>query len=250
MFSSSATMYLSFNVLAVLSLVACLLQNSLGFQTLTARGFLRGSNQVRCRRQAYCRKVNIFKLRCSNAEGLRTLFSPPWSCLEKCGACCYLLPEERDLDCLSPEDRKIYIDMAGEDGWCKNFDKDKHLCRIYDERPGFCRMENIQMMYSIEEEELGDFAADACRDHIDELYGEDSITRIKFDMLQEKVRESSGWSTPPRSEEGDVDLEELLRTREELHKVIESGVPDDERTGMKEILRVLNEAIDAKRKET
>ena len=86
-------------------------------------------------------------------------------------------------------------------------------------------------------------------------------------MLQEKVRESSGWSTPPRSEEGDVDLEELLRTRDEvrsvmlasplclthghqLQKVIEAGVPDDERTGMKEILRVLNEAIDAKRKET
>ena len=29
--------------------------------------------------------------------GLRTMFSPPWACMAKCGACCYLAPLERDL---------------------------------------------------------------------------------------------------------------------------------------------------------
>eukprot|EP00960_Hanusia_phi_P024923 733322-Hanusia_phi.AAC.3 len=126
--------------------------------------------------------------------------------------------------------------------------------------------QNIGEMYEIEDQELGDFAADACRDHIDEvlapiavmirevelwqLYGEDSITRIKFDMLQDKVRQSNGWSVPSRAEEEEeVELEELLRTRKELQEVIDAGMPDDEKAGMREVLKVLNEAIDAKMKD-
>jgi hypothetical protein len=87
--------------------------------------------------------------------GLRTMFSPPWACMAKCGACCYLAPQERDLrclpstagwcigvrhaapraarllrtccaarlrrdrvrSCLSEQERETYIGMAGDDGW-------------------------------------------------------------------------------------------------------------------------------------
>ena len=36
----------------------------------------------------------------SDTGGLRTMFSPPWACMAKCGACCYLAPQERDLRCM------------------------------------------------------------------------------------------------------------------------------------------------------
>ena len=49
-------------------------------------------------------------------EPIRTMFSPPWACIRGCGACCYLAPEERDLDCMTAEDRDLYISMAGKDG--------------------------------------------------------------------------------------------------------------------------------------
>ncbi len=87
----------------------------------------------------------------SNAGGLRTMFSPPWACMAKCGACCYLAPQERDLRCVRPrcpapacvlvqstakaaraagaeapsdacsglseQERETYVGMAGDDGW-------------------------------------------------------------------------------------------------------------------------------------
>jgi len=86
-------------------------------------------------------------------DGLRTMFSPPWACLKKCGACCYLAPEERILDQLSEQDHALYVSMAGEDGWCVHFDKDNHLCGQYDDRPSFCRIENLGSMYGIEDDE-------------------------------------------------------------------------------------------------
>ena len=100
-------------------------------------------------------------------EELRTMFSPPWACMAKCGACCYLAPEERDLSGLTDEERDTYIGMAGEDGWCLNFDRATHLCMIYEDRPSFCRIESLGPMYDVPEHELGDFAAG--RPHISRL---------------------------------------------------------------------------------
>lgn len=51
-----------------------------------------------------------------DGSALRTMFSPPWSCVSGCAACCYLAPEERDLDCLSDGDRELYVSMAAADG--------------------------------------------------------------------------------------------------------------------------------------
>ncbi|KAJ1487279.1 hypothetical protein T484DRAFT_2248929 [Baffinella frigidus] len=67
-------------------------------------------------------------------EALRTMFSPAWACMANCGACCYLAPEERNLEGLSDADRALYTSMAGEDGWCTHFDKETRLCGQFEER--------------------------------------------------------------------------------------------------------------------
>lgn len=69
----------------------------------------------------------------------------PWQCISGCGACCRLDPAQRgqDLDCLSDEQRAQYLEMVGPDGWCVHFDTGARRCRIYSERPDFCRVENL-----------------------------------------------------------------------------------------------------------
>ena len=86
-------------------------------------------------------------------ESLRTMFSPPWACMAGCGACCRLAPEERSLENMSDDDRALYVSMAGEDGWCVHFDKETRLCGQFEDRPGFCRIENLGPMYGVEDEE-------------------------------------------------------------------------------------------------
>mmetsp|Transcript_71874 Transcript_71874/g.105312 ORF Transcript_71874/g.105312 Transcript_71874/m.105312 type:complete len:253 (-) Transcript_71874:333-1091(-) len=185
-----------------------------------------------------------------DADGLRTMFSPPWACMAKCGACCYLAPAERDLSGLSDDEREVYIGMAGPDGWCTNFDRKSHLCTIYDTRPGFCRIESLGPMYAVPESELGDFAADSCRDHIDQLYGEDSPEIERFEVLQDSVREAAGWV---KMEEevpvmgGKSRKEELLEARHQLLLAIDSLPADDSSAavGLKDMLKQLEEAIAA-----
>ncbi|MBD1939319.1 YkgJ family cysteine cluster protein [Microcoleus sp. FACHB-68] len=109
-----------------------------------------------------------------------------WRCVKQCGACCYLDPSERpDLDeYLSPEELERYLSMVGEDGWCVNFDRATRECRIYEDRPRFCRVQvNVfQDLYGIEPEELNEFAIDCCREHIEDMYGERSLEMHRFDQ--------------------------------------------------------------------
>ncbi len=101
-----------------------------------------------------------------------------WLCLKNCGACCNLNPDDRpDLDqYLTPENLQLYLSLVGEDGWCVNYDQDNRECRIYDDRPSFCRVlpENFAQMYAITESEFNDFAIDCCCQQIEGVYGEDS----------------------------------------------------------------------------
>jgi Fe-S-cluster containining protein len=107
-----------------------------------------------------------------------------WRCVKQCGACCHLDPTERpELDeFLSPEEVEIYLSLVGEDGWCINFDHTKRECKIYDDRPRFCRVQTdvFQELYGIEPEELNDFAIDCCLDHIQDMYGDRSLEMIRF----------------------------------------------------------------------
>ena len=84
-------------------------------RTLSPRGA--GGNAFSCRPSSLALRMQGE----SDAPvALRTMFGdsggPPWVCVGKCGACCYLAPKERDLDCLGEEERKLYVSMAGEDG--------------------------------------------------------------------------------------------------------------------------------------
>lgn len=73
-----------------------------------------------------------------------------WQCISGCGACCRLDPAQRgdDLDCLDEEQRRLYLSMVGEDGWCIHFDTGGRRCRIYDTRPDFCRVENLVALFA------------------------------------------------------------------------------------------------------
>jgi uncharacterized protein len=109
-----------------------------------------------------------------------------WRCVQHCGACCYLEPTERpDLEgFLSPEEVEQYLSLVGEDGWCINYDHTSRQCRIYTERPRFCRVEPdvFRDMFAIEPEELSDFAIACCREHIEDLYGEISEEMQRFEQ--------------------------------------------------------------------
>ena len=61
-----------------------------------------------------------------------------------------------DLDTyLSPEEFGKYKSMIGPDDWCVNFDQEKRMCTIYEDRPGFCRVdaEKYKVMYDVEGEQ-------------------------------------------------------------------------------------------------
>lgn len=107
-----------------------------------------------------------------------------WRCVKQCGACCYLEPSERpDLEeYLSPQELEQYLGMVGEDGWCINFDHSSRECRIYPDRPRFCRVkpEVFQEMYGIEPLALDDFAVDCCHENIEDVYGAYSLEMLRF----------------------------------------------------------------------
>jgi uncharacterized protein len=108
-----------------------------------------------------------------------------WQCVKQCGACCNLDPSDRpDLEeYLPPEQLAIYLSMVGEDGWCINLDRDTRACKIYADRPAFCRVQEdtFVAMFGIEPEDLNDFAIACCREQIEGVYGDRSLEAIRFD---------------------------------------------------------------------
>lgn len=108
-----------------------------------------------------------------------------WLCVKQCGACCHLEPAERPelADYLSPEELALYLSMVGEGGWCVNFSHLTRECRIYANRPRFCRVEAdiFHEMYGVEAEELNDFAIECCQEQIEGVYGERSLEMLRFD---------------------------------------------------------------------
>ena len=107
-----------------------------------------------------------------------------WKCIERCGACCYLEPRERpDLgEYLPPEDLQLYLSMVGPDGWCKNYDKTDRRCKIYSDRPWFCRVESktFETMFEVSESELNEFAIDCCHEQISSVYGDRSLEMHRY----------------------------------------------------------------------
>ncbi len=109
-----------------------------------------------------------------------------WRCVKQCGACCNLDPAERpDIeDYLSPDELELYLSMVGADGWCTNYDRLTRECRIYPNRPRFCRVEPaiFQDMYNVSPEQLNDFAIECCQQQISGVYGDRSLEMLRFEQ--------------------------------------------------------------------
>ncbi|WP_448562932.1 YkgJ family cysteine cluster protein [Trichothermofontia sp.] len=107
-----------------------------------------------------------------------------WQCIGQCGACCHLAPADRPglASYLSPVELAQYLALVGEDGWCVHFDPGTRRCRIYADRPRFCRVEAavFQEMYGIRPEALSDFAMACCRQQIAGVYGRRSKLMRRF----------------------------------------------------------------------
>ena len=110
-----------------------------------------------------------------------------WQCIKMCGACCHLEPEERPglEEYLTTQELDLYLSMVGEDGWCINFDQDSRECKIYADRPRFCRVQPdiFKDMYGVVLEDFNDFAIDCCHEQIDGVYGEDTLEMERYQQI-------------------------------------------------------------------
>ncbi|WP_320674642.1 YkgJ family cysteine cluster protein [Prochlorococcus sp. MIT 1341] len=105
-----------------------------------------------------------------------------WQCINLCGSCCRLAPEERleALEALDLDQQAVYLSMVKPDGWCKYFDSGRRRCRIYENRPDFCRVEKIQVIFKISNQEANEFAINCCRSQIRSIYGGKSSELRRF----------------------------------------------------------------------
>ena len=105
-----------------------------------------------------------------------------WKCIENCGACCKLdLHERKDIfKVLNEDEINLIYKMTGKDGWCKNFDKKKKECRIYEFRPNFCRVNEFSKSFEGYLKNGDKFLINCCKQHIGSIYGKRSIQMNKF----------------------------------------------------------------------
>ena len=105
-----------------------------------------------------------------------------WSCVTGCGACCRLAPEERAdaMQALDEQQTFLYLSMVGEDGWCIHFDKNLRRCKIYSDRPSFCKVSNLDQFFDFETSDFDSFAVACCLEHIETTYGKTSIEYLRF----------------------------------------------------------------------
>ena len=91
-----------------------------------------------------------------------------WQCISGCGACCRLDPALRGeaLAALDSAQRQQYLAMVGPDGWCIHFDTGGRRCRIYEQRPDFCRVDNLMRLFGAEGEDADDLAIACCLQQI------------------------------------------------------------------------------------
>jgi Fe-S-cluster containining protein len=84
------------------------------------------------------------------------------------------------LDALTPDQRQTYLAMVGGDGWCIHYDTGGRRCRIYGERPDFCRVSNLLSLFAPElpaaepddwSPEAHALASSCCRQQIRSEYG-------------------------------------------------------------------------------
>ena len=106
-----------------------------------------------------------------------------WRCVENCGACCRLAPEERleAIEALDPKQTEIYLKMVDENGWCINYEKHSRTCRIYENRPNFCKIASLSTLFKSTTDNTATFAIECCREHINSVYGSNSQEKRNFE---------------------------------------------------------------------
>ena len=112
--------------------------------------------------------------------------SPSWHCIQQCGACCRLCPEERGeaLAALSEDQQSIYFSMVGADGWCIHYNSGARSCTIYSERPDFCRVSELGTLFDVPSDDLDPFAIACCKQQIRTTYGGRSGVMRRFNRAQ------------------------------------------------------------------
>ena len=117
-----------------------------------------------------------------------------WSCITHCGCCCRLDPALRPeaLEALDPGQQATYLAMVGPDGWCLHFDTGSSQCRIYDERPAFCRVENLGVLFDVPEAERNDFAIACCRQQIRCEHGGRGMVMGRFEQAIRQPPDAAG----------------------------------------------------------
>ncbi len=113
-----------------------------------------------------------------------------WSCISNCGACCRLDPTERSeaIEVLNPRQREEYMKLVGTNGWCIHYDTGGKKCRIYKERPDFCRVSNLFDFFAVEAPQQAEFAIKCCTEQIRSTYGPRSRVMSRYSM---KIRKSN-----------------------------------------------------------
>jgi len=120
-----------------------------------------------------------------------------WTCISGCGACCRLDPDRRPeaLDALNPEQRQLYLSMVGDDGWCRHYDTGGRRCRIYADRPDFCRVSNLVTLFAGSSDAGADtLAIRCCTEQIRSEYGgRGRVMRRFVRALRRQPPDASPW---------------------------------------------------------
>ena len=105
-----------------------------------------------------------------------------WCCISQCGACCYLEPEARTeaIEALSQTQIEIYLELVGNDGWCRHYNSGSRKCNIYETRPDFCQVKNLTKIFDIKKTKLNTIAVQCCKQHIRSVYGGKSLVMKKY----------------------------------------------------------------------
>ena len=113
-----------------------------------------------------------------------------WQCIPGCGSCCRLDPALRAeaLEALNPEQRSTYLAMVGSDGWCIHFDTGSCRCRIYEERPDFCRISSLVSLFGAEGAEGNALAIACCKQQIRSEHGGRGRVMRRFQRAIRKPR--------------------------------------------------------------
>jgi hypothetical protein len=119
-----------------------------------------------------------------------------WRCIPACGCCCRLDPERRPeaLAALDPAARRTYLAMVGPDGWCIHLDTGSKRCRIYAERPDFCRVEHLVELFGEPGQDGEALAIACCKQQIrSEVGGRGRVMR----RFLHAIRRAAGASPQP-----------------------------------------------------